>query len=207
MRNTQALWTIRQAAYNKLSSSVFLNPSGNYPSGAVDPYIWGSQDVLKLNYTQRHNYCYNSYTKSAIILFVLFPSLIITVIFHRMASKSTRKWTCSEALRHYGFENIPDWSGDRPKCVLCCKVLINESLKPGKLKEHLMKCPPESASQNITSLQQKANNLQPVKFEEIGYASKQLAAAAEASYEVAYWIAKSQKPHRNTEEWFYCTES
>ncbi|XP_068233728.1 zinc finger BED domain-containing protein 5-like [Palaemon carinicauda] len=118
----------------------------------------------------------------------------------KMASKNTRKRAYSEAFLQYGFVNMPDCFGDRPKCVLCCKVLINESLKPGKLKEHLMKCHPGSASQSIKFFQQKAINLQAVKFGKTGLASQQLAAAVEASYEVAYRIAKTQKPHTVAEE-------
>lgn len=117
-----------------------------------------------------------------------------------MTSKITRKRTYSEAFLQYGFVNMPDSSGDRPQCVLCYKVLINESLKPGKLKKHLVKCHPGNASQSVTYFQQKANNLKAVKFGKTGLASQQLLAAVEASYEVAYKIAKTQKPHTIADE-------
>lgn len=106
-----------------------------------------------------------------------------------------KKRNYSSAFLEYGFVNLPHKCEDRPQCVICNKVLINESLKPSKLKDHLLKCHPELRNQDLSYFERKAKQLQDIRFGKSGTAAKTVLAAVEASYEVAYKVAQQQKAH------------
>jgi hypothetical protein len=54
-----------------------------------------------------------------------------------------------------GFSVLNKDSEDRPRCVLCCEVLLNESMKPSKLRRHLETKHDESVNKPIEYLQNK----------------------------------------------------
>ncbi|KAI6653997.1 Protein ZBED8-like [Oopsacas minuta] len=83
----------------------------------------------------------------------------------------------------------------KPQCVLCGIVLANGSLKPAKLKEHLTAVHPDYATYDVDSLRTKK-----ARFEKTGTLPKlefcpTQKPCLEASYKVAYRIAKQRKPH------------
>ena len=105
----------------------------------------------------------------------------------------------SEAFLSYGFVNLPDKVQDRPQCVVCNKVLTNESLKPSKLEAHLKKCHPVLQNKDRDFFERKAKCLKGIQFGSQGSRGQQLLAAVEASYVVAYKVAKQQKCHKIAE--------
>ena len=52
----------------------------------------------------------------------------------------------------FGFTFISDCDGcDRPQCFLCGKVLANASMKPAKLRKHLISIHPKNALNSVES--------------------------------------------------------
>ena len=72
-------------------------------------------------------------------------------------------------------------------------MLTNESLKPSKLEAHLNKCYPVLQNKNRDFFERKAKCLKGIKFGAQGSRRQQLLATVEASYVVAYKVAKQQK--------------
>ena len=50
---------------------------------------------------------------------------------------SVKKQRYNDSYSEYGFTCIINNGEERPQCVICNKVLSNDSLKPRKLKQHL----------------------------------------------------------------------
>ncbi|KAF2346143.1 Zinc finger BED-type, partial [Trinorchestia longiramus] len=107
----------------------------------------------------------------------------------------SKKRTCSDAFLRYGSVNLPSGGEDRPQCVICHKVLTNESLKPSKLSTHLQKCHPNLQNKDHTYFQRQAVALKNIQFGSSGIQAQKLQAAMEASYFVAYKVAEQQKCH------------
>ena len=106
-----------------------------------------------------------------------------------------KKRKYSEAFLSYGFVNLPDKVQDRPQCVICNKVLANESLKPSKLEAYLKKCHPVLQNKDRDFFERKAKCLKGIQFGAQGSRGQQLLAAVKVSYVVAYKVAKQQKCH------------
>ena len=95
-----------------------------------------------------------------------------------------------------GFTVTVDRDGtEKPQCFLCGKVLANSSMKPVKLKDHLI----SNHSGNVSDsrnvfLQKKARFERGGTLDKHGFipTGKPL---LEASYKIAYQIAKNKKPH------------
>jgi len=108
----------------------------------------------------------------------------------------SKKGKSSENGVAFGFTFITDNDGsERPQCFLRGKVLANESLKPAKLKEHLTSIHPKNALDGVESFRCKK-----ARFEKGGTLPKfgfikTHKPCLEASYKVAYRIAKEKKPH------------
>ena len=49
----------------------------------------------------------------------------------------------SESYLKMGFTSVIDNGNEKPQCVLCYAVLRNETIKPSKLKRHLLKKHPD----------------------------------------------------------------
>ncbi|KAF2345259.1 Zinc finger BED-type [Trinorchestia longiramus] len=107
----------------------------------------------------------------------------------------SKKRTYSDAFLRYGFVNLPSGGEDRPQCVICHKVLTNESLKPSKLSTHLQKCHPNVQNKDQAYFQRQAVALKNIQFRSSGIQAQKLQAAVEASYFVAYKVAEQQKCH------------
>jgi hypothetical protein len=61
-----------------------------------------------------------------------------------------KKGKYDEDCVSYGFTCINERVGARkPQCLLCKKILANGSMKPAKLKEHLMSVHPENAPKDF----------------------------------------------------------
>lgn len=96
----------------------------------------------------------------------------------------------------FGFTSTKDRDGtEKPQCFLCSKVLANSSMKPAKLKEHFNTNHPQNVSDSPDILRNKK-----ARFEKSGTLTKHgfvptQKPLLEASYKVAYRIAKDKKPH------------
>uniref|UniRef100_A0A8C4SQ16 DUF4371 domain-containing protein n=1 Tax=Erpetoichthys calabaricus TaxID=27687 RepID=A0A8C4SQ16_ERPCA len=108
---------------------------------------------------------------------------------------SNKKRVYHEKLLNYGFTQIEDKGIMKPQCVVCLKVLTAESFKQSQLKKHLdnlhshLSSKPREYFVNLeksTKRQRLDSNLR-VTFDQCS--------AAEASFEVAWLIARYKKPH------------
>lgn len=93
-----------------------------------------------------------------------------------MATSVTKKRKYSEEYINYGFTSILADGTEKPQCVLCFKVLGNDSMRPSKLKHHLQTIHPHYAEKDPDFFRRSSS-------------------VVEASYEVALEIAKQKKPH------------
>ena len=108
----------------------------------------------------------------------------------------SKKRKYSENYVAFGFTfNSNSDGSERPQCFLCGKVLANASMKPAKLKEHLISMHPKNALDSVESFRSKK-----VRFEKsetlpkFGFIKTQKL-CFEASYKAAY-IALPRKRSR-----------
>ncbi|XP_078534013.1 SCAN domain-containing protein 3-like [Lissotriton helveticus] len=99
----------------------------------------------------------------------------------------------------YGFTCVQVNNEDRPQCAICLKVLALESMLPSKLKRHL-----ESLHPNVVGKPREffVRKVAEAKVQKSTF-SKQTKINSNAllsSYQVAYLVAQSKKPHTIAEE-------
>ena len=110
------------------------------------------------------------------------------------------KW--SKNYAKHGFTCLTETDGtERPKCILCSKVLSNANLKPSRLKEHF---------DNRHGSAKSGNNLHTLKskrtrFDQIGTLEKHGFSPIDkpllhAFYKVAFRCARKNKPLTVVEE-------
>ncbi|XP_076358915.1 protein FAM200C-like [Tachypleus tridentatus] len=111
-----------------------------------------------------------------------------------------RKW--NDEYVKFGFTCTTEKDGtQRPQCILCSTLFSNANLKPSKLDEHFKnKHGGRDAGNDIVTLRVKR-----ARFDQVGTLPTYGFSPTEkpllrASYEVAYQIAKSKKPHTIGEE-------
>ena len=114
---------------------------------------------------------------------------------HRFESMAKRR-RCSECYLNIGFTTLVANDGiEKPQCVLCHAVLSAESMKPSKLKRHLETKHPEHENKDLDFFKRHERCLKNQRFDASGSFQQQSAAIMEASYEIAFEIAKQKKPH------------
>lgn len=108
----------------------------------------------------------------------------------------SKKRKYDENYVKYGFCCMKESDGvEKPQCFLCGKVLANASMKPAKLIEHLKSLHPENASKDLEFFtKKKAQFSKSGTLTKLGFGIPQKP-LVEASFRVAYRIAKSKKPH------------
>lgn len=101
----------------------------------------------------------------------------------------------------YGFISSPG-NSSLPMCLLCNKTLSNDSMKPSKLKEHLIKIHSDKKDKDLTFFQTvKEKYLKTPSLQQlIGTTSTRDDDGLRASYNISLLIAKSGKPHTIGEE-------
>ena len=79
---------------------------------------------------------------------------------HILSQKTKRQKarTYDEGYVKLGFIACPS-DVTKPQCVLCCKTLSNECMKPAKLKWHLMTQHLELTEKSQTFYERKKNNI------------------------------------------------
>ncbi|XP_068227883.1 protein FAM200C-like [Palaemon carinicauda] len=102
----------------------------------------------------------------------------------------------SESYFNIGFTTVLANDGiEKPQCVLCYTILSAESLKPSKLKRHLETKHPEHAKKDLDFFKRHERCLKSQRLDRSGSFQQQSATVLEASYEIAFEIAKQKKPH------------
>ena len=96
-------------------------------------------------------------------------------------------------------ENVKKDGNECPQCVICLEIMAEESMKPAKLKLHLVKEHPECAHYSEEQFRELAERLRLTgtlsnyRFQPIDNASLY------SSYLVAFHIAKYKTPHTDAE--------
>lgn len=96
----------------------------------------------------------------------------------------------------FGF--LPSKADKRlPICLLCNKVLSNDSMKPSKLEDHLRRCHPDKISKDLKYFQtlKEKYEKRPTVHSMFASTSQSNDDGLRASYNISLLIAKSGKPH------------
>ena len=108
----------------------------------------------------------------------------------------SKKRTYLESYVDFGFDFIATDDVQKPQCIFCSKVLGNGSMKLSILKAHFSSCHSTHVHDDHKSLLAKRARFRAAEtLPKLGFCSADKA-GLEASYRVAYRIAKEKKPHR-----------
>ncbi|XP_067949420.1 zinc finger BED domain-containing protein 5-like [Watersipora subatra] len=107
----------------------------------------------------------------------------------------TKTRTFDDSYLNYGFTCMIKSGIEVPQCVLCMKVLANDSMKPHQLKQHLRNKHAEHMDKSKPFLEAKERKLKRAKPDSTGSFHIQAQAITEASYALSYRIARDKKPH------------
>ena len=107
-----------------------------------------------------------------------------------MTSKNKRKRSSDESFLKLGFAEL----NDKPKCVICLKILSEESMKKNKLQRHLTTNHPGCVDKPVEFFKHKLQSIASQKsvltaFTEVNKS------AVYSLYATSYQIAKQKKPH------------
>ncbi|XP_042215729.1 zinc finger BED domain-containing protein 5-like [Homarus americanus] len=100
-----------------------------------------------------------------------------------MATSVAKKRKYIDGYINYGFTSILADGIEKPQCVLCFKVLGNDSMRP------------QYAERDTDFYRRHERSLGKQKLDESGAFQQQTVSIVEASYEVSLEIAKRKKPH------------
>ena len=84
---------------------------------------------------------------------------------------------------------------DLPQCVICCKVLGNDSLKPAKLKLHLSNCHRSLVQKDKSYFEPHLFSFKRQRLDSFGTYYEGTTNAICASHIVAYTVVQAKKPH------------
>ncbi|XP_067949994.1 protein FAM200C-like [Watersipora subatra] len=107
----------------------------------------------------------------------------------------TKIQTYDDSYLNYGFTCMIKSGIEVPQCVLCMKVLANDSMKPDQLKQHLRNKHAEHTDKSKPFFEAKERELKQAKVDSTGSFHIQAQAITEASYALSYGIARDKKPH------------
>ena len=114
----------------------------------------------------------------------------------------SKKQRWNDDYVQYGFTCVTEKDGtQRPQCILCSTMFSNANLKPSKLDEHFKnRHGGKDAGNDIATLR-----VQRARFDRAGTLlthgfSPTAKPLLHASYQVAYLVAKSKKPHTIAKE-------
>ena len=111
-----------------------------------------------------------------------------------------KKRTYLETYIQYGFTCQKKDNVDLPQCVICYKVLGNDSLKPAKLKLHLSKCHPTLVQKDKSCFERHLSSFKRQGLDSFGTYHERTTDAVPASYIVACKVAQARKPHTIVEQ-------
>ncbi|XP_042228307.1 zinc finger BED domain-containing protein 5-like [Homarus americanus] len=111
-----------------------------------------------------------------------------------MAASVVKKRKYNDEYINYGFTSILADGIEKPQCVLCFKVLGNDSMRPSKLKHHLTTIHPQFAERYPDFFKRHERSLGNRLDESVAFQQQNLS-VVEASYEVSIEIAKKKKAY------------
>ncbi len=98
-----------------------------------------------------------------------------------MATSITKKRKYSEEYINYGFISILAYGIEKPQCVLCFKVLGNDSMRSSELKHHLQTIHPHYAEKDPDFFRRHKSGLGKQKLDATGAFQQQTSSVVEAS--------------------------
>lgn len=110
----------------------------------------------------------------------------------KKSKQPIRKYS-AEYLAH-GFHFVDSEGVHMPLCLVCTNTFANSAMKPSHLKRHLQKKHSHLADKPIEYFTNLKREWKSQSDQVVGYTRSDLA-AVQASFEVAYEIAKAKKPY------------
>jgi Fe-S cluster assembly ATPase SufC len=110
------------------------------------------------------------------------------------SEKKRKNLKYDDSYLDFGFTSTEVDGEEKPKCVLCLKILASECMLPSKLKSHLDITHPSIVSKSRDYFSRKLRELNQQKNSFYKWASIPSNALL-ASYKVAHRITKCKKPH------------
>uniref|UniRef100_UPI00358F626F zinc finger BED domain-containing protein 5-like n=1 Tax=Myxine glutinosa TaxID=7769 RepID=UPI00358F626F len=114
--------------------------------------------------------------------------------FSRNPSEMTKRGYDEQYLK-FGFTSLHDREELKGQCILCQKVLGNQSLRPSKLKFPLEKIHPHHQHKDVNFFKRMEENVKRQHLDQSGTLFQQNKRLTEASYAVSLLIAQQKKPH------------
>uniref|UniRef100_UPI00358F1C07 zinc finger BED domain-containing protein 5-like n=1 Tax=Myxine glutinosa TaxID=7769 RepID=UPI00358F1C07 len=114
--------------------------------------------------------------------------------FSRNPPEMTKRGYDEQYIK-FGFTSLHDRGEIKGQCVLCQKVLGNQSLRPSKLKLHLEKIHPHHQHKDVDFFKRMEENVKRQRLDQSGTLFQQNKRLTEASYAVSLLIAQQKKPH------------
>ena len=94
----------------------------------------------------------------------------------------SKKRSYKKAFLNFGFRSIIENSIEKLQCVICFKVLTQESMKPSKLKQHFKSCHGELIEKSVDYFSRKAEHLKNRRLDSGEMWPRQNKALLEVSY-------------------------
>ncbi|CAG5037744.1 unnamed protein product [Parnassius apollo] len=113
---------------------------------------------------------------------------------------AAKKRKFSEDYIKFGFTFIEKDELQLPQCVICMKVLSNDSMRPNRLERHLKQQHPTLLLKTKEFFSSKAESLKRMRLDKSGSYHTGVSQHLKASFEIAFMIAKQKKPHTIGEE-------
>uniref|UniRef100_K7FML1 Uncharacterized protein n=1 Tax=Pelodiscus sinensis TaxID=13735 RepID=K7FML1_PELSI len=108
--------------------------------------------------------------------------------------------TYSEDYIKFGFTGQEKEVVDLPQCVICFKVLGNDSMMPAKLKLHLEKCHPNLLQKDKDYSERQLSGLKQQRLDSTSAFYNKKSNAVHASCIVAYKVTQAKKLHTIVEQ-------
>nr|XP_047141519.1 zinc finger BED domain-containing protein 5-like [Hydra vulgaris] len=148
-------------------------------------YLWKYNHYEEEEIRRRSKDFVNKYKDD--VSMELIDELLHLKFIHDMSKSKKRSYLDKETISY-------------PQCVICYKVLGNDSMKPSKLAIHLNKCHPDLQTKDTDFFKRKFESLKRCKLDKTGIIYQTQQNIVEASYKVSYIIAQNKKAHTLAEE-------
>ena len=106
---------------------------------------------------------------------------------------SQKKRKYQDSYLDFGFTYLLQDGLQMPQCVLSMKTILNSTMKPAPLKQHLANAHPSMISKNRSFFKLKLSSLKRQKLNRTGMFWQTNNAAVHASFAIALHVAKAKK--------------
>ena len=101
-----------------------------------------------------------------------------------------KKRSYKEAFLNFGFTSVIENSIEKPQCVICSKILTQESMKPSKLKQHLESRHSELVGKSVDYFRRKSELLKNSRLDSEGMWAKQSSIGGVISHRLPHCSGK-----------------